>query len=213
MLSFLRSCRVLANLQRCNQLNRTKPYSVAEHSYFCAVLALVLCDYENHINSGRKEPESDLDTEKVIVRSLLHDTPEILTGDILYPVKYFNERVRVNLEKMELELVDHSLFKDLEEAVVEDYKEHVICAKDKTPEGRMMTAIDKIEIMLFALEEFEMGNRAFTHIMDTAMEILERNDYFGFQSVRELVGEVKDTLYFVTPKEPKSSSSNDKTGG
>lgn len=203
MLVFLRSCRVLANLQRCNQLNRTKPYSVAEHSYFCAILALVLCDYENHINQEKK-----LDTVKVIIRSLLHDAPEILTGDILYPVKYFNERVRANLEKMELDLVDNSLFKGLNEAVTENYKEHVICAKDRTPEGRMMTAIDKIEIMLFALEEFEMGNRAFTHIMDTAMEILENNDCFGFQSVRELLDEVKAALRTVTSMEPRSSNNN-----
>jgi 5'-deoxynucleotidase YfbR-like HD superfamily hydrolase len=119
MLSFLRSCRVLSNLQRCNHLNRTKPYSVAEHGYFCAILAIVLCDLENQIwrDNHPTDPElkdNVVKRDKVVLRMLLHDTPEILTGDILYPVKHFNERVRVNIEKMELELVDKRLFEDLD---------------------------------------------------------------------------------------------------
>lgn len=213
MLSFLRSSRILANLQRCNHLNRTKPYSVAEHSYFCAIMAAVLCDYENKLyrDSAPDDPATQhsiaVRRDKVIFRLLLHDTPEILTGDILYPVKHFNDRVRVNLEKMELELVDKKLFADLELDNIEDYKEAVIYAKDNTPEGRMVAAIDKLEIMLFALEEFEMGNRAFTPLMDTAMEILKKNHWFGLHSVRRLASQIQNAITTIMMRQPRSSSS------
>jgi hypothetical protein len=80
-------------------------------------------------------------------------------------------------------------------------------AKDKTPEGRMVAAIDKLEIMLFALEEFEMGNRAFTPLMDTAIKILEENKYFGFESVRMLTTEIEIALDMIMLRQPRSSSS------
>ena len=68
--------------------------NLAEHSYYVSVLADSLAeDFE--FRFGLK-----LDRYKVLKYALYHDIEEIFTGDIVSPVKYKSDELRVKFEEV-----------------------------------------------------------------------------------------------------------------
>ena len=72
----------LANVQRWHLMQTVKPQSVAEHSYGVAVIVLELINrmlkYDSHLVINK---------ERLLIQSLMHDSDEVLTGDIPSPTK------------------------------------------------------------------------------------------------------------------------------
>jgi len=90
----------LKNIMRYNSRTKISTESVAEHSFFVALLALEICD-QYQLNDELKL--------QVLIKAILHDMPEIELNDITYDVKerlnlrpilkqyedtYFNEHFR-----------------------------------------------------------------------------------------------------------------------
>lgn len=68
----------LKNLVRYNTRSRIKDESVAEHSFYVAVLTLDIC----------KKFDIDYDTTcKCVIKATLHDMPEMYLNDITHDVK------------------------------------------------------------------------------------------------------------------------------
>ncbi len=75
---FLLSVRRLESAFRWNRLRRSYPISVMSHLFIVATLSYLLF---------RIEGKSDADVTEAILRSLYHDVPEAITGDIVTPTK------------------------------------------------------------------------------------------------------------------------------
>lgn len=68
----------LKSLVRYNNKMKIKNETVAEHSFFTAMLAMKICE----------RLELDIDTTRdCIIKALLHDMPEIELNDVTYDVK------------------------------------------------------------------------------------------------------------------------------
>ena len=171
-LSFLKKARRLSAIERCSNTPHIQRYSVAEHSYYTALLSLLFADIEN----SSLNIESRYDTSEVIKNALIHDLEESITGDILYPFKHGNEQLRPLLKEAIEECVDKELFIGLPENIQEYYKKLWCESKNSTKEGRLVEAMDKLEVLLFAVSEVDMGNNVlFDQIIKTAINVIKSN--------------------------------------
>jgi len=130
------------------------------------------------------------DTSEVIKRALIHDLEESITGDILYPLKHENSDELTNmLRTVADKIVENQLFSELPFGVRQYYIKLWRFSKDNTKEGRLVEAIDKFEIVLFCLEEMEIGNPSIVELYNNAMGIITRN-FPEIISLQEIIEEI-----------------------
>ena len=76
-------------------MRNTRTENVEEHSYEVAVLSHALSVI------GRDVFQKDLDPDKTAAAALFHDAPEIITGDLPTPIKYFNPGIKTAYQQVE----------------------------------------------------------------------------------------------------------------
>ncbi len=121
------------------------PESIAEHSFRVGVLAMVLSD------------KLEVNKEKLIKMSLIHDLGETFTGDIVWTRgELVDIKIRENKEKEELKGLVR-LFSDIEdgEKFVDIFEEMI---QSSSKDAKIFWQIDKLETVLQAFEyEEEQG--------------------------------------------------------
>ena len=96
------SSNFFAMLSRMKYINRwalmrnTHKENLSEHSLEVAMIAHALATISNRRFGGK------INAERVALIALYHDVPEILTGDMPTPVKYFNDDVKAAYDKVEI---------------------------------------------------------------------------------------------------------------
>ena len=192
ILDFLRRTQALCYIERCSNTPHIRPYSVAQHSFYIALYAMLFADIENERirNEGQVEFNNSnhyylYDTSEVIKKALIHDLEESLTGDILYPVHHENKSFKETLDKVREKCVDQEVFKELPQNVRKYYIRLWKTSKDTTKEGILVACMDKFEILMFAIQELDMGNQAFRIIYNNAVSIIEKE--FSIPSVNEVL--------------------------
>ena len=169
LLLFLKRQRRLANIDRCNQSSKIKFYSVAEHCHYSAFYGMILCDLIN-----KYSPKDErLHVEEVLRRLIIHDAEEAITGDILYPLHNGYPELGEILNKVRENVVENQVFEELPDDLRGFYIRLWKSAKDDTREGRFVEVIDKFELLMFAIQELEMGNTTFRYIFIEALSILK----------------------------------------
>lgn len=120
------------------------------------------------------------DPDRCAVAALYHDAPEILTGDLPTPVKYFNPEIKTAYKQVE-QVSGEKLLSMLPEALRPCYT-HLILEDD--PETLpIVKAADKLSAYIKCVEELKAGNQEFesaaqqTHDALLAMKLPEL-DYF-----------------------------------
>lgn len=194
ILSFLRRTQALCFIERCSNILHIRPYSVAQHSFYIALYAMLFADLENERISGSAIMGIDhvlnlYDTSEVIKKALLHDLEETITGDILYPVHHSDVSFKKELNQVRKKCVDNEVFKELPKNVREYYKKLWTTSKDTTKEGILVACMDKFEILMFAIQELDMGNKAFRTIYTNAISIIEGD--FDIPSVNEVLVDIR----------------------
>ena len=186
LLIFLKRSRRLSTIDRCSNTPHIQRYSVAEHSYYISLLAMLFADIEN-LNADEKI----YDTSEVIKHALIHDLEESITGDILFPFKHQNEKLKPQLKMAIEECVDKELFIELPTGIQEYYKKLWMNSKDSSREGKLVAAMDKFEILLFAISEIDMGNsNSFQIIYHIAINVIKR-DHTDIKSLIAVVEKIE----------------------
>ena len=194
ILNFLKRTQALCYIERCSNIPHIRSYSVAQHSYYIALYAMLFADLEN----DRIREKSTLgmvnfvdlyDTSEVIKKALLHDLEETITGDILYPVHNSNSNFKKTLDQVREKCVDEEVFEELPKKVREYYIRLWKTSKDNTKEGILVACMDKFEILVFAIQELDMGNQAFRIIYVNAVSIIEKE--FKIPSVDKALVEIR----------------------
>jgi len=195
ILDFLRRTQALCYIERCSNTPHIRSYSVAQHSYYIALYAMIFADMENERMREAKWKEGVLyehldiyDISEVTRKALLHDLEETITGDILYPVHHNDESFRKELEQVRNKCVNKEVFKELPKKVREHYIRLWNTSKDLTKEGILVACMDKFEILMFAIQELDMGNQAFRVIYNNAVSIIEKE--FNIPSVNEVLKDI-----------------------
>ena len=133
-------------------MRNTRTENVEEHSYEVAVLAHALAVI------GREVFHKELDPDKTATAALFHDAPEIITGDMPTPIKYFNPELKSAYGQVEAVAQD-KLLSMLPPALVPAYEP---LGREADPEvRRYVKAADKLAAWLKCQEELKAGNAEF----------------------------------------------------
>ena len=120
-----------------------RPESVADHSFRCAILAMIICDLSN------------VNTEKLIRMMLLHDIQEAITGDF---DSYTKKQLGIQKVKSQQRSALGEILSILPPKLRSYYRSlwDEVQAK-RTAEAILANDIDKIEMVIQALEYEKEG--------------------------------------------------------
>jgi len=145
-------------------MRNTRAENVEEHSFEVAVLAHALAVI------GRDVFGKNLDPDRTAVCALFHDAPEIITGDLPTPVKYFNPELKQAYRGVE-SVAQEKLLSMLPEELVPAYEPLVF--EDDATARKYVKAADKLAAWLKCEEELKAGNIEFKRAAGETMAVLE----------------------------------------
>ncbi len=148
--------------------------NIQEHSHQVAVLAHGLAVIRNRYFGGH------VDAGQVAVAALYHDAPEIFTGDLPTPIKYYDPRIRDAYKRVEnvacerlLSMLPQELRGEFDQAL-----------RPSDPEvEELVKAADKLAAHCKCLEELKAGNDEFRAAARQTAEAMDQMhlpelDYF-----------------------------------
>lgn len=132
-------------------MRNTRRENLSEHSLETAQIAHALALI------GNKRLVKSYNANFAAVAAMYHDTPEIITGDMPTPVKYYNSEIKEVYKDIE-----KAAEKRLTDMLPEDFKEDfaALYSPDKDT-ARLVKAADKLSALIKCIEELNMGNREF----------------------------------------------------
>ena len=133
-------------------MRNTRTENVEEHSYEVAVLAHALAAI------GREVFHKDIDPDKAATAALFHDAPEIITGDMPTPIKYYNPELKTAYRQVE-SVAQDKLLSMLPPELAAVY-EPLVRESDENVR-RYVKAADKLSAYIKCVEEEKAGNSEF----------------------------------------------------
>ncbi len=186
VLDFLLAIRSLMTVGRFSVYKCHFREDVAQHSYFTAVYAMILADLE-------RGKGTEVDVEKLLRMALLHDAEEARTGDIHHPFKHQDAPFAETLDNRALEWFEN-LMGGLPEDLAHDYIRLRRASREVSAnEAGILKAADKIEALLWAYEEYLLGN---VHVRRALIveDILSKLDLIQLATVKTLVSEMRKRI-------------------
>lgn len=162
-------------ISRWGLMRNSVQENIQEHSHMVAVLAHALALIRRDVFGG------DCDPGEAAVAALYHDAPEIFTGDLPTPVKYYNPEIRAAYQEVEA-VSAAKLLSMLPEALRPAYRPYL--REEYDPElHRLVKAADKLSAHLKCVEEVKAGNHEFAAAACQTLEAvkamgLPEVDYF-----------------------------------
>ena len=139
-------------IKRWGLMRNTLPENLSEHAMETAVLAHALALIGNEYFDKHYNPD------RIATLALFHDVPEVYTGDLPTPVKYFDRNTRDSYQHIEDQAIA-SLLAKLPEPLRPTYKS-LFAGGDDT-EHRLVKAADKLCAYIKCVEEEKCGNSEF----------------------------------------------------
>ncbi len=150
-------------IRRWGLMYSVHPENLSTHSLEAALCAHALAVIGNN-RFGKQ-----YDADRVATKALFHDLPEIFTGDIPTPVKYYSEDTHTSYAAVE-EAALEKLFTMLPAELRPSYRELF----DYSSEERcLIKAADKICALLKCRDEAHFGNPEFREAEKTLLQSIE----------------------------------------
>ncbi len=149
---------------RWGLMRNTYVENLQEHSLQVALIAHALAVIRNRHFGG------SVRAERAATLALFHDAGEVITGDIVSPIKHFNPKIRQAHAEIE-EIARQRLHGMLPEALRDEYRALLFPDGSDHAEWDLVHAADKLCAYLKCLEELRAGNEDFTK----AAQALERD--------------------------------------
>ena len=138
-------------IERWGLMRNTRGENLSEHSLETAFIAHALAVIRNRRLGG------DLDPGRAALYAMFHDAPEIITGDMPTPVKYFSKDTAAAYKRIETAAFDRLL--SLLPADLRPEYEDLFC-EDETYRP-IVKAADKLSAYIKCIQEEKMGNDEF----------------------------------------------------
>jgi putative hydrolase of HD superfamily len=186
VLDFLLDIRSLMTVGRFSVYKCHFREDVAQHSYFTALYAMVLADLERRAGTA-------VDVERLMRMAVLHDAEEARTGDIHHPFKHQDIAFAETLDSRAFEWFG-ALLGGLPEDTAREYIGLRRSVRDaSSTEANILKAADKIEALLWAYEEYLLGN---VHVRKALIveDIISKLEPIQFTTVKALVAEIRARL-------------------
>ena len=154
----------MRHIARWALMRNTRTENVEEHSYEAAVLAHALAVI------GRDVFGKDLDPNAAAAAALFHEAPEIITGEMPTPIKYYNPSLKDAYKQVEAAAQD-KLLSMLPPELVPAYEPLV---RESDPAlARYVKAADKLSAYIKCVEELKAGNTEFRKAAEQTMAALK----------------------------------------
>ena len=153
-------------IERWGLMRNTFQENIQEHSHMVAVLAHALAVIRRDLFGG------DLDPDHAAALALYHDAPEILTGDLPTPVKYYNPEIRDAYRAVE-EVSAQKLLSMLPEGLRPAYAPLLLPEEDGC--HALVKAADKLAAYIKCVEELKAGNLEFRQAAQQTRQVLEES--------------------------------------
>ena len=150
---------------RWGLMRNTFEENIQEHSHMVAVLAHALAVIRRDVFGG------DIDPGQAAVLALYHDAPEILTGDLPTPVKYYNPEIRDAYREVET-VSARRLLSMLPDALRPAY-EPLLLEDPESGYHAVVKAADKLSAYIKCVEELKAGNSEFRQAAEQTLQALE----------------------------------------
>ena len=150
---------------RWGLMRNTFEENIQEHSPMVAVLAHALAVIRRDVFGG------DIDPGQAAVLALYHDAPEILTGDLPTPVKYYNPEIRDAYREVET-VSARRLLSMLPDALRPAY-EPLLLEDLESGYHAVVKAADKLSAYIKCVEELKAGNSEFRQAAEQTRQALE----------------------------------------
>lgn len=140
-------------ISRWGLMRNTRTENIAEHSLETAIITHLLCELRNRRFGG------SVDVSKAVLTAVYHDVPEIITGDLPTPVKYYDPEIKSAYKRVEeaaAEKLEDSLPEDLRPAYAPLLRESA-----DSEIAALVKAADKLSALIKCIEERRSGNEDF----------------------------------------------------
>ncbi len=154
----------MRHIARWALMRNIRTENVEEHSYEAAVLSHALAVI------GRDVFGKDLNPDAIAAAALFHDAPEIITGDMPTPVKYYNPEIKNAYRQVEAVAQD-KLLSMLPPELVPAYEPLVRESDGEV--RRYVKAADKLSAYIKCVEELKAGNAEFKKAAEQTLAALE----------------------------------------
>ncbi|MDP4109790.1 MAG: 5'-deoxynucleotidase [Bacillota bacterium] len=161
-------------ISRWGLMKNTIPENIQEHSLTVAMFAHAIAVI------GRDVYHKPLDPGFCAAASIYHDAPEILTGDLPTPIKYFSPEIRDAYKAVEQSSRDRMLSM-LPSELRPSFEPLFDIAPPDSDIYKIIKAADRIAAYVKCVEEIKSGNREFSQ---AASQIKERLDEIDLPEVR-----------------------------
>lgn len=141
----------MRNIERWSLMRNMFSENLSEHSLEVAFIAHALAIISN------KRFGTNYNAEKAAVAAMFHDVPEIITGDLPTPVKYYNPQIKGAYGIVEKEAKEN-LISLLPEDMQGEFAEIMSPDAEIQP---LVRAADKIQALIKCNDELALGNREF----------------------------------------------------
>lgn len=146
-------------IRRWGLMRNSVDENVQEHTVQTAMIAYHLCLLHNTYFGGH------VDASRAAVLALYHDAPEVYTGDMPTPVKYFSHTMRSTYGAVEA-MAQEKLVQLLPEELQEQYRP-IICDAEDDDLWPYVKAADTLSAYLKCLQEISAGNDEFRDAFQT----------------------------------------------
>ena len=154
-------------INRWALMRNTRYETLSEHSAEVAQLAFALATI------GNQRLGKNYNCERASLLGLYHDTPEIITGDLPTPVKYYSKETKEAYKAVEKNATKQ-LLSMLPEDLLPSY-EPLFKKKNEDKElWKLVKAADKISGYLKCIEERKAGNSEFCEAEDRLLKSMDK---------------------------------------
>ena len=163
---YLTQIRRLSHSMRWSGESKLLPISVMAHLVEVTFISYIIASIENH------DKKDSIDTLEMLLRSIYHDIPEAITGDIINPTKKSVPGFAEVLEKVEKAMLDDYLFCHAPKNFKTEIERYIFQPFDEK-EGKLVKYSDIFAALFEAKIEGLYGNtREFEDICKNLEKIL-----------------------------------------
>lgn len=186
--AYIQGLTSLESIDRAPGYFKYQHHSVADHSFRTAELAQMMGDIEEV--SGNK-----VNWRALYEKSLNHDYTERFIGDIKTPVKYATPALRKMIGEVEESMTEEFIQEEIPKEFQKIYRKRLSEGKDDTLEGKILSVVDKLDLLYEAYGEIELGNPnpVFMQMFRESLETIKKFDELA--SVKYFIKKILPDLF------------------
>ena len=142
-------------IDRWALMRNTHSETLSEHSLDTAIIAHALAVIRNRRFGGQVSPE------RAALLAIFHDVPEVITGDMPTPIKYFSSAIRSAYAGVE-SAAESRLLSLLPEDMRDEYLPLITHDGEDAELLRLVKCADKLSALVKCIEEEKACNKEFT---------------------------------------------------